>query len=73
MNEASITGFSLYFSINIPAGILITPYATKNEKGRKAANVKLRSKLLIISGIIGPSIFVSKEITKKIKNIRTTM
>jgi hypothetical protein len=68
-----VTGFSEYFSINIPEGIDMTPYATKKEKGKNPARPMLRSKLSIMSGISGPSMFVRKEMTKKMRKIRPTI
>jgi hypothetical protein len=68
-----VTVFSEYFSIRIPEGIDITPYATKNEKGRNPARPMLRSKLSIMSGMSGPRILVRNEMTKKIKKIRRTI
>jgi hypothetical protein len=50
----------------------MTPYATKKANGRKAAIVKLSSKLSIISGTRGPMIFVRKEMTKKMIRIKPT-
>ncbi|GAA6203673.1 hypothetical protein NBRC116600_04700 [Thalassotalea sp. SU-HH00458] len=67
-----ITGFSEYFSTKIPDGIDITPYATKNAKGKKPANPTLSSKLCIMSGIKGPKIFVKNEITKKTTKTKAT-
>jgi hypothetical protein len=62
----------LYLSTRIPAGIDITPYAMKNANGRKAENVKLNLKLLIMSGLRAPKMFVIKEMTKKVKKINPT-
>ena len=45
----------------------------KNENGKKAASVKLKLKLDIISGIMGPNIFVINDITKKVKKIKPTI
>src|SRR5687768_10974980 len=70
---AMVTVFSEYFSIRIPDGIDITPYATKKENGRNPARPMLRSKLSIISGMSGPRILVKNEMTKKIKKIRSTI
>jgi len=67
------TGLSEYLSTRIPAGMDITPYATKKAKGRKPARPKLNLKLVIISGIMGPRIFVRNEITKKIIRISATI
>jgi len=63
----------LYFSIIIPEGIDMTPYAMKKAKGKKATKVKLKLKPLIKSGIKGPIIFVKKEITKNVSRIRKTI
>jgi len=51
----------------------ITPYATKNEKGSNETNVKLRLKLLMMSGTRGPRILVINEITKNTMNIKITI
>lgn len=69
----SVTIFSEYFSIRIPEGMDITPYATKNEKGKNPARPMLKSKLSIMSGISGPRMFDKKEITKKIRKISATI
>jgi hypothetical protein len=65
--------FSLYFSINIPEGMDITPYAIKKAKGRRAARVRLRLNPLMISGFIGPNTLVRKEMTKKVSIISPTI
>jgi hypothetical protein len=44
----------------------------KNAKARKPAAVKLTWKLLIISGTIGPKIFVNSEMRKKVRKTRLT-
>src|SRR5690242_21237524 len=62
----SIVGFSLKRSTKNPAGMEITPYAMKKEKGSKAAADKLTPKLLMMSGTSGPRMFVDRDITKKI-------
>src|SRR5688572_4050286 len=72
-NPAIKTVFSEYFSINIPDGIDITPYATKKENGKNPASPILRSKLSMISGTSGPRMFVRKEMTEKMRKIRRTM
>tara|TARA_Y100000768_G_scaffold121118_1_gene89544 strand:+ start:490 stop:762 length:273 start_codon:yes stop_codon:yes gene_type:complete len=64
-----ITFFSPIYSTKNPEGIDITPYAKKNEKGRKAAIDKLKLNALIMSGKRGPMIFVKNEITKKTNKI----
>ena len=64
-----ITFFSPIYSTKNPEGIDITPYAKKNEKGRKAAIDKLKLNALIMSGTRGPMIFVKNEITKKTNKI----
>jgi hypothetical protein len=51
----------------------ITPYATKKEKGKNPARPRLRSKLLMISGINGPIMFVRNDMTKKIRNMIPTV
>ncbi|GAA6205107.1 hypothetical protein NBRC116600_19050 [Thalassotalea sp. SU-HH00458] len=61
----NITGFSPYLSTSIPEGIDMTPYAAKNEKGRKPATAKLRSKSFTNEGNKGPKILVIKEMAKK--------
>ena len=50
------------YSTKNPEGIDITPYAKKNENGRKAAIDKLKLNALIMSGTRGPIIFVKNEI-----------
>ena len=60
------------YSTKNPEGIDITPYAKKNEKGRKAAMDKLKLNALIMSGTSGPMIFVKNEITKKTNKIIPT-
>ncbi len=72
-NPAINTVFSEYFSIKIPDGIDITPYATKKEKGRKPASPILKSKLSMMSGTNGPRMLVRKEMTAKIRNISRTI
>jgi hypothetical protein len=67
-----MTFFSWYVSSSIPAGIDMTPYAIKKEKGRRETKVRFRSKLWIKSGIIGPMMFEMNEITKKVIMIRKT-
>jgi hypothetical protein len=70
---AIITNFSEYFSIRIPAGTDIIPYAMKNENGKKPAIPIPKPKLFMISGIIGPRIFVRNDMTKKISKISSTI
>jgi hypothetical protein len=65
-----ITGFSLKRSTRNPAGIDMTPYAMKKEKTRNPAAVRLTWKLLIISGTIGPRMFVSRDMTKNVSKTR---
>ena len=60
------------YSTKNPEGIDITPYAKKNEKGKKAAIDKLKLNALIMSGTRGPMIFVKNEITKKTNKIIPT-
>ena len=60
------------YSTKNPEGIDITPYAKKNEKGRKAAMDKLKLNVLIMSGTSGPMIFVKNEITKNTNKIIPT-
>lgn len=67
-----MTFFSPYISIKTPDGIDIIPYATKKAKGKKAAIVRLKSKLSMISGTNGPIIFDKNEITKKTRRIKPT-
>ena len=67
-----ITFFSPIYSTKKPEGIDITPYAKKNEKGRKAAIDKLKLNALIISGTRGPMMFVKNEITKNTNKIKPT-
>src|SRR6185437_10429948 len=45
----------------------------KKEKGSSPAVKRLRRKLWIISGMIGPRIFVTSDIVKKMANTTTTM
>jgi hypothetical protein len=59
-------------TILIIDGIDITPYATKNEKGKKEAIVRLNPKVLIMSGTRGPIILDKKEITKNTRKIKPT-
>src|SRR5206468_9889156 len=73
INAAIMTGFSEYFSTQNPAGIDISPYAMKKEKGRRAAAVRLTWKLLMMSGTIGPKILVKSDITKNVKKTRPTI
>ena len=47
-NARIITFFSPRISISIPEGIDITPYAIKKAKGKRATNVRLRSKSSMI-------------------------
>jgi hypothetical protein len=72
-NADKITVLAEYFSTITPAGTDIIPYATKKAKGKKPANPMPNSKLLIISGIIGPRILVRNDITKKISMISITI
>jgi len=72
VKEISITNFSPFFSMMIPAGIDINPYAIKNENGRRETSVRLKLNVLIISGISGPIIFVKNEITKKVNKTKPT-
>ena len=51
----------------------INPYAIKNEKGKSATVVRLKSKLLIISGIIAPKILVTSDMQKKIRKMRISV
>ena len=67
-----IAFFSAYFSTSIPAGIEKTPNAIKKENCKNPAIPMLKSKSLIISGIIGPIIFVKNEIVKKTSIISPT-
>lgn len=60
------------YSTKNPEGIDITPYAKKNEKGRKAAMDKLKLNASIISGTSGPMIFVKNEIIKNTNKIIPT-
>ena len=60
------------YSTKNPEGIDITPYAKKNEKGRKAAMDKLKLNASIMSGTSGPMIFVKNEITKNTNKIIPT-
>src|SRR5574344_566294 len=60
------TGFSPYLSMSNPAGIDMMAYAMKNEVGIKPANAKLaKLKLLIMSGISGPKIFVMNDMVNQ--------
>jgi hypothetical protein len=54
----------------IPAGIDINPYAIKKEKGSIPVIVPVKEKLSLTLGFIEPSMFVRKEIAKKIRKIR---
>ncbi len=60
------------YSTKNPEGIDITPYAKKNEKGKKAAKDKLKLNASIMSGTSGPMIFVKNEITKNTNKIIPT-
>jgi hypothetical protein len=51
----------------------MTPYAIKKENGKNPAMVSLRSKLCETLGFKAPRIFVKKEITKNVINIKTTI
>jgi hypothetical protein len=73
MKAVIIIFFSPNFSMSIPEGMDITPYAMKNAKGRMATIVRLRVKPFIISGISGPIIFVRNDITKNVSMISPTM
>jgi hypothetical protein len=70
--ETTRTVFSLNFSISTPAGIDITPYAIKKEKGRNPARPKLSLKSSKMFGTSGPRMFVNNEITKKIRKTSPT-
>jgi hypothetical protein len=50
----------------------MTPYAIKKEKGSTAAAVRLTRKLLMMSGTIGPSMFVRNDITKNTSRTKAT-
>jgi hypothetical protein len=67
------TGFAPNLSRSIPAGIDITPYAMKNENGRKLASARLNAKPLMMSGTSGPRMLVMNEITKKMRNTSNTI
>jgi len=54
-------------------GIDITPYAIKNENGRRPARRSLSLKSLINSGESGPITLVKKEITKNVSIISATI
>jgi hypothetical protein len=44
----------------------------KNANGKNAAAVRLTWKLLIMSGTMGPMMFVSSEITKNVRKTKMT-
>src|SRR5690606_5795577 len=72
-NARTITRLPVYFSCSRPAGIDMMPYATKNENGKNPASPTLSEKLLMMSGMIGPRIFVRKDMTKNTRRIRMTI
>lgn len=65
--------FGLCLSDKNPAGIDITPYAIKKEKGRSPVRNRLRSKLSLTSEMIELRILVIKEMAKNITNTRRTI
>lgn len=64
--------FSSYRCTIMPEGIDIKAYAIKNEKGSNPVIVPVSEKLSLTFGLIEPSIFVRKDIAKKIRNMRRT-
>ena len=72
-NAATSMVFPPYFSTNIPEGIDMNPYAIKNANGRSETSTRLRLKLSMISGMIGPRIFERNEMTKNTARISRTI
>jgi hypothetical protein len=52
-------------STRAPAGIEISPYARKNENGRKPASARLKWKSPMMTGISGPIRLVTNEMTNQ--------
>ena len=74
VNPAASTVFWLKRSMSRPAGMLMMPYARKNDMGMKPASARCDSrKLSIISGMSGPMMFVINDITNQNTIIRPTI
>jgi len=56
-----------------PAGIDMTPYAMKNEKGKRPVIARLKSKLSLTSTRIELRMLVTKDMTKKISMTNNTI
>jgi hypothetical protein len=57
----------------MPAGMDINPYAMKKAKGNKDTMVRLKSKPVMMSGMIGPMMLERNEMTKKVNKMMNTM